>query len=380
MRGRRHRLAARAPGARHAHETGGELGAAAVALVAVVERDRRERAAVRAPGAERAQSRVSQMFLRPRTRIPARSYRRRRPSCSPRRRRGPARETPTARNSAKACESNAVPSPRPRCSRRTPSTDTQPCVGIAVVGGRQMTTPAGVPVDLRHEPERRVVDSPCLRASAATRRTESACDPSGRAKERCVQLVEQRLVDPLDRRPDSDALRPARRERRPLEVDVHPVGRPDRPYPRCSSSEPSPSSRSSATARTTPVGTRRASARASSSAMHLRHRVATDVEPEHAAVVGLIADVAVADDRAVPNSDDDVPLEVERRRLRPPPVDIPDVDLVLAAPGARRPVDHLGDRRGVVERRRPEREPQSTARSSFCQTSACQSTRIPARS
>ena len=49
-----HRLAAVAPGARDADESGRVLAAAAVALVLVVDRDGRERAAVRAAGAQRA--------------------------------------------------------------------------------------------------------------------------------------------------------------------------------------------------------------------------------------------------------------------------------------------------------------------------------------
>ena len=73
VRGGRHRLPAHAPGAWHAHETGDELGAAAVTLVAVVEGDGGQGAAVRALGAERAQRRLSQMFQRQRTRMPARS-------------------------------------------------------------------------------------------------------------------------------------------------------------------------------------------------------------------------------------------------------------------------------------------------------------------
>ena len=49
-----HRLAALPPRPRNAHEAGGELASARVALVAGADRDRRERAAVRAARAQRA--------------------------------------------------------------------------------------------------------------------------------------------------------------------------------------------------------------------------------------------------------------------------------------------------------------------------------------
>jgi hypothetical protein len=70
VRGRRHLVAARSPCARHAHEAGGELAAARVALVLGPERDRRVRSAVGALGAKPAHSAFSYVSLRRTGRMP----------------------------------------------------------------------------------------------------------------------------------------------------------------------------------------------------------------------------------------------------------------------------------------------------------------------
>ena len=69
----RHRLASLTPGAGHPHEPGGELAAAAVALVLHVDRDRGQRPAVGAAGAQRAHAMRSHVSLRRTTCIPTRS-------------------------------------------------------------------------------------------------------------------------------------------------------------------------------------------------------------------------------------------------------------------------------------------------------------------
>ncbi len=69
----RHRVAAYPPGARHAHEAGRVLAAAAVALVLVVDRDRRDRAAVGTTGAQRAHTVRSHVSERRTTCSPTRS-------------------------------------------------------------------------------------------------------------------------------------------------------------------------------------------------------------------------------------------------------------------------------------------------------------------
>ena len=68
-----HRVASLTPGAGHPHEPGGELAAAAVALVLRVDRDRGQRPAVGAAGAEGAHAVRSHVSLRRTTCIPTRS-------------------------------------------------------------------------------------------------------------------------------------------------------------------------------------------------------------------------------------------------------------------------------------------------------------------
>ena len=60
----------------------------------------------------------------------------------------------------------------------------------------------------------------------------------------------------------------------------------------------------------------------------LAEGAASDVEPEDRAVVRLVAEIAVADNRAAPDRHDNVAGEVERRRLRPPALHGVRVDLV----------------------------------------------------
>ena len=88
-----------------------------------------------------------------------------------------------------------------------------------------MMTPAGVRLDLGDEPERRVGDTRVPMPVQPLVVRSPRVKPQWSRKACLVQLVEQRLVDPLDdgrtRRPPANA----GTNERPLEVDAHAVGR-----------------------------------------------------------------------------------------------------------------------------------------------------------
>ena len=145
-----------------------------------------------------------------------------RPSCSPRRRRAPRVSLPRRWNSANECVRSAVPSPVRRCSRRTPSTETHPQSGLPCACGRQIAMPAGTPLDLRDEPQRRVAlthaAQPVQPLLVRRRRV-----PPVVGERLLADPVEKRLVDALDRRPDAGAA-PASRVRRPARAGRCPSG------------------------------------------------------------------------------------------------------------------------------------------------------------
>ena len=201
-----------------------------------------------------------------------------------------------------------MPSPRPRCSGRTPSTEIQPALRLAWLDGRPMVTPSRC--SPRPPPRSRATDrqSPDAPEPVQPLLERSRREPQWSRERRLDELVEQRLVDALHgrrgrRRPPAT---PATNERFSSSI-AHPVRRPDGPVaPLLEQGLIGDVVRSSATALTTPTAARRSSARALELGVHLGQRLAANVEPENSAVVRLIADVAVADDRAVPNRDDDV--------------------------------------------------------------------------
>ena len=212
------------------------------------------------------------------------------------------------------------------------------------------------PLDLRDEPERRVALTPCCAASAATPRTVSACGPSGprTTPGRSGGEAARRRLRPTSVRPR----RPATRVSGPraAHVDAHPVRRADPVVPALRENDGQLGVALVGHRANHAVGRAAVEGATLELGVELGHRSATDVEPEDAAVVRLVAEIAVADDLAVLDGDDRIPGEVEGRRLRPPALDGVRIDFVTAAKLARGAIDHRDHCVDVGEGRRSEGE------------------------